>query len=289
MDLSRLGILAYFDTMTGAESVDFARAVERLGYSVLWVPETFGRDPFVMSAHLLNATSRIAVGTGIANVWKREPIAAAAASRNLAELFDDRFILGLGVSAGPFMVRNGLRYDKPVTFMREYLERIKSAPYKAPAPRREPPVVIAGLLPRMMRLGADAADGIITALIPPAHIARMRQQIGPDKLLLAQQMVMLESDAEKARAGVRNFMRFYLNAPPYQRNFKAMGFSDADLRHGGSDHLIDSIIAWGDERQLRERIDAHRRAGANHVYAIPLTASGGRLPDMRVIEALAPG
>ena len=289
MDLSRLGILAYFDTMTGAESVNFARAVERLGYSILWVPETFGRDPFVMSAHLLNATSHIAIGTAIANVWKREPMAAAAAARNLAELFEDRFILGLGVSAGPFMVRNGLRYDKPVTFMREYLERIKSAPYKAPEPRREPPVVIAGLLPRMMRLGAEAADGIITALIPPEHIARMRQQIGPEKLLLAQQMVMLENNAEKARAAVRNFMRFYLNAPPYQRNFKAMGFSDADLRQGGSDHLIDSIIAWGDERRLRERIDAHRRAGANHVYAIPLSAAGGRLPDMRVIEALAPG
>jgi probable F420-dependent oxidoreductase len=289
MDLSRLGVLAYFDTMTGAESVSFARAVERLGYAVLWVPETFGRDPFVMAAHLLNATSRIAVGTGIANVWKREPMATAAAARNLAELFDDRFIVGLGVSAGPFMVRNGLRYDKPVSYMREYLERIKSAPYKAPRPRREPPIVIAGLLPRMMRLGAEAADGIITALIPPPHIARMRRQIGPDRLLLAQQMVMLESDAEKARAGVRNFMRFYLNAPPYRRNFKSMGFSDEDLLHGGSDHLIDSIIAWGGESQLRERIEEHRRAGANHVYVIPLSASGGRLPDMRVIEALAPG
>jgi probable F420-dependent oxidoreductase len=141
----------------------------------------------------------------------------------------------------------------------------------------------------MKRLGAEAAAGIITALIPPEHIARMRQQIGPEKLLLAQQMVMLENDAEKARAAVRSFMRFYLNAPPYQRNFKAMGFSDADLRQGGSDHLIDSIIAWGDERRLRERIEAHRRAGANHVYAIPLSAAGGRLPDMRVIEALAPG
>jgi probable F420-dependent oxidoreductase len=173
--------------------------------------------------------------------------------------------------------------------MRGYLEHIKSAPYKAPPPRREPPVVIAGLLPRMMRVGAEAADGIITALIPPRHIARMREQIGPDKLLLAQQMVMLENDAERARAGVREFMRFYLNAPPYQRNFRAMGFNDDDLRNGGSDRLIDSIIAWGGERQLRERIEEHRRAGANHVYIIPLSASGERLPDMRVIEALAPG
>lgn len=288
MNLRKLGILAYFDTMTGPEGVQFARSVERLGYSVLWVPETFGRDPFVMATHLLNATEGIAVGTAIANVWKREPMATGAAARTLAELFEQRFILGLGVSAGPFMIRNGLKYAKPVSYMREYLAGIKSGPYKAPLPQHEPPVVIAGLLPKMLRLGAEASDGIITALMPPAHTARLREVLGPGKLLLAQQMVMLENDAEKARAGVRAFMRFYLNAPPYQRNFKAMGFSEADLRDGGSDHLIDSIIAWGDERHLRERIEQHYRAGADHVYVIPLTAAGDRLPDMRVVEALAP-
>lgn len=288
MDLSKTGILAYFDTMSGPEGVAFAHAVERLGYGVLWVPETFGRDPFVMATHMLNATEIIVVGTAIANVWKREPIAASAAARTLAELFDQRFILGLGVSAGPFMLRNGLRYDKPVTFMREYIERIKSAPFKATQPKHQPPIVIAGLLPKMLRLGAEATDGIITALIPPAHIARLREQLGPSKWLLAQQMVMLEPDASKARAAVRAFMQFYLNAPPYRRNFKAMGYSDADLEHGGSDHLVDTVIAWGDERHLRERIEEHRRAGADHVYLIPLRADGGRLPDMRVVEALAP-
>ncbi len=288
MNLKKPGILGYFDTMSGAESVAFARTVERLGYSVLWVPETFGRDPFVMATHLLNATDHIVVGTAIANVWKREAMAAGAAARTLAELFDDRFILGLGVSAGPFMIRNGLKYAKPVTYMRDYLAGIKTGPFKAPLPRHEPPVVIAGLLPRMLRLGAEASDGIITALMPPAQTARLRAELGPHRLLLAQQMVMLEDDANKARAGVRAFMRFYLNAPPYQRNFKAMGFSDDDLRAGGSDHLIDSIIAWGGERHLNERIAQHYAAGANHVYVIPLTAAGDRLPDMRVVEALAP-
>ncbi|HUN59126.1 MAG TPA: TIGR03620 family F420-dependent LLM class oxidoreductase [Candidatus Binataceae bacterium] len=288
MDLTTPGILGYFDTMSGSEGVGFAHAVEKLGYSTLWIPETFGRDPFVMAAHVLNATSRITVGTAIANVWKREPMAAGAAARTLTELFPDRFILGLGVSAGPFMLRNGLKYDKPVRFMREYLEGIKSAPYKAIKPAAEPPVVIAGLLPRMMQVGAEYSDGIITALMPPSHIAKMRAQIGPSKWLLAQQMVMLEDDAGKARAAVREFMRFYLNAPPYQRNFKMMGFDESEMRGGGSDRLIDAIIAWGDERCLRERIDEHYRAGANHVYLIPLSADGGRLPEMRVVEALAP-
>ena len=163
MNLTKLGILAYFDTMTGTECRDFAATVEKLGYSALWVPETFGRDPFVMATDLLNATEGMVVGTAIANVWKREPMATAGASRTISELFSDRFIVGLGVSAGPFMLRNGLRYDKPVTFMREYLERMKSAPFKATEPIHQPPVVLAGLRPRMLRLAAEATDGVITA------------------------------------------------------------------------------------------------------------------------------
>jgi probable F420-dependent oxidoreductase len=283
------GILVYVDTMTAAECAAFARGVERLGYHVLWLPETFGRDPFVMSTYMLSHTSRMVVGTAIANVWKREPMATAAAARNLAELYGGRFVLGLGVSAGPFMRRNGLRFQAPVEFVRDYLARMKDAPYKAPMPPAEPKVVLAGLRPRMLQVASEMTDGVITALSPPSLIARMRSVLGPKKLLLAQQMVMLETDPNQARAAIRNFMRFYMNAPPYRRHFTDLGFNDADMQNGGSDRLIDSIIAWGDEARLRERIQTHRDAGADHVYLIPLSSRGGRLPDMRVIEALAPG
>lgn len=288
MNPGKLGILAYVDTLSGPECVEFAHAVERLGYSTLWLPETFGRDPFVMATYMLNATCRIAVGTAIANVWKREPIATMAAARNLAELFDDRFILGLGVSAGPFMRRNGLRFEKPVEFVRDYLTRMESAPYKAPLPKVDPPVVLAGLRPKMLRLAAEASQGVITALTPPSLIAKMRAILGPDRWLLAQQMVLLETDPAKARTAIRAFMRFYMSAPPYRRHFIDLGFNDDDMKNGGSDRLLDSVIAWGDAAVLRERITAHRDAGADHVYLIPLSADGGRLPEMRVIEALAP-
>jgi probable F420-dependent oxidoreductase len=287
MTPGELGVLAYVDTMDRAECAGFARAVEALGYTTLWLPETFGRDPFVMAAYMLGTTSHMVVGTAIANVWKREPLATAAAARNLAELFEGRFILGLGVSAGPFMRRNGLPYAKPVEFVRDYLTRMKAAPYKAPLPRAEPPVVLAGLRPRMLRLAAEMSDGVITALTPPAAVAQLRAGL-PGKWLLAQQMVMLETDADKARRAIRAFMRFYLGAPPYQHHFRDMGFDDNDLQGGGSDRLIDTVIAWGDEAHLRARVAAHRAAGADHVYLIPLGADGGRLPALQVIEALAP-
>ena len=67
-----------------------------------------------------------------------------------------------------------------------------------------------------------------------------------------------------------------------------MGYSDDDLANDGSDRLIDEIIAWGDEGALRDRIEAHRQAGANHVFITPLNPEGGLLPGMRAVEALAP-
>ena len=288
MDLRKLGLMTYADTMKGSDLAPFARKVESLGYGVLWIPETFGRDPFPLAAHLLGATTRLAVGTAIANIWKREAITTASAARTLAELYPDRFILGLGVSGGPFMRRNGLRYDKPVTYMREYLARIKAAPHKAPRPVTDPPIVLAGLLPRMLRLAAEETNGTITALTPPDQIARMRREVGPDPWLLAQQVVMLEHDAEKARAAARGFMHFYLGAPMYQRTLRAMGFTDTDLAGDGSDRLIDAMITWGDAARIRAQIEAHRQAGATHVFITPLTTGGGNYPDSRAIEALAP-
>jgi hypothetical protein len=87
---------------------------------------------------------------------------------------------------------------------------------------------------------------------------------------------------------MRAFMYFYMSAPPYRQHFHDLGFTDDDMKGGGSDWLLDTIIAWGDERALRTRITAHREAGADHVYVVPLSADGGRLPDMRVLEAIAP-
>jgi probable F420-dependent oxidoreductase len=288
MDIGALGVFGYLDAMTGAQAAEYARTVERLGYSVLWFPETFGRDPFPTAVHLLGGTTRLIVATGIANVWKREAITMAGSASTVAELFDDRFILGLGVSGGPFMARNGLRFEKPVSFMREYLAKMKATQHKAPIARHETPIVIAALLPKMLRLAAEETCGTVTAMIPPRHIARMRAELGPDKWICAQQHVMLEPDAKKARGAARAFLHFYLSAPPYQRSLRAMGYTDDDLANDGSDRLIDEIIAWGDERVLRERIEAHRQAGANHVFITPLNPAGGLLPGMAAVEALAP-
>jgi hypothetical protein len=116
----------------------------------------------------------------------------------------------------------------------------------------------------------------------------MRATIGPGKWICAQQVVMLETDAARARAAARKFLHFYLGSPTYHTHLRALGFGEADLAGDGSDRLVDALVAWGDERRLRLCLDAHLGAGANHVVISALSSAGGHRPDERALEAMAP-
>ncbi|HEY6420811.1 MAG TPA: TIGR03620 family F420-dependent LLM class oxidoreductase [Candidatus Binataceae bacterium] len=293
MDLRRLGVFAITESMAGSQISGFARKVEKLGYSVLWFPEAFGRDPFALAAHILTSTDRLVVGTGIANVWKREAVTMIGAARTLAELFPDRFILGIGVSHAPMMAQLGIKYAKPLTYMRDYLAAIRSAPYTAPRPKADPPIVIAALMPKMVQLAASETNGTFPVYITPEQTARMRAAIGPEKWICVQQVAMLETDPSKARRAARTIIAFYLGLPNYLQSLRSLGFDDADFGAGGSDRLVDAMIAWGDESRLRERIAAHHKAGATHVCVTLVKSEGSAreraMPDERALEALAPG
>jgi alkanesulfonate monooxygenase SsuD/methylene tetrahydromethanopterin reductase-like flavin-dependent oxidoreductase (luciferase family) len=133
MNISAPGVFVYTDSLTAVALKELARKAERLGYSALWFPEVFGRDPFTLTSYLLSHTERLVLATGIANVWKREAVTMTGAARTLAEAFPDRFILGIGISHGPLMAQFGINYTKPLAYMREYLGKLKSIPYGAPA------------------------------------------------------------------------------------------------------------------------------------------------------------
>jgi alkanesulfonate monooxygenase SsuD/methylene tetrahydromethanopterin reductase-like flavin-dependent oxidoreductase (luciferase family) len=129
MDLGKIGIWAMLEAMTMSETLDFAKTIEKHGYQALWIPEGPGRDPFAHSAYLLSHTESLAIATGIANIWARDALAMASAARTVAEISDGRFILGIGVSHKPVVANRGHTYDKPYSYMKQYLSAIKgSAP-----------------------------------------------------------------------------------------------------------------------------------------------------------------
>ena len=276
VQLGRIGVWSGGFTVAPAdEARPAAREIEKLGYDTLWYPEGLGtRESFSNGAVLLGATERIRVASGIANIWGRDAVASANAARVLADAFDDRFLLGLGVSHARQVDPRGHRYEKPVARMSAYLDAMDDDPYVSPdgtAAKRPPvPRVLAALRPPMLRLAAEKSLGAHTYLVPVEHTRRAREIVGPDALLIAEQKVVLASDPDEARARARAALAWYLDTPNYRENLRWLGFSDADFEGGGSDALVDALVAAGDEEAIRARVQEHLDAGATQVALQPL-------------------
>jgi len=288
--LGRLGVWTWLDAVPLGEAAQVAQQIEDWGYGALWIPEAVGADPFVMHTWLAAHTERLVLATGIANIYARDAMTMRAGRDALAALSGGRFLLGLGVSHAPMVAAvRGHEYGKPVTTMRRYLDAMEKAVYHGPAPAEPAPVVLAALRPKMLALSAESTRGAHPYNVTPEHTQRAREILGPDAWLCPDQKVMLETDAATARAAVRQHLGVYLSLPNYQNNWKWLGFEESDFSDGGSDRLVDALVAWGDQESIEARIRAHHDAGANHVCIQPLKSDGTPGPDLRLLEALAPG
>jgi probable F420-dependent oxidoreductase len=276
MQLGRIGVwLGALAVAPTAEARPAAREIDELGYDTLWYPEGLGtRESFTNGAVLLSATERIRVASGIANIWGRDAVAAANAARVLADAFDDRFVLGLGVSHPRQVDPRGHHYEKPVTRMSSYLDAMDDDPFvspDAPGVTRPPvPRVLAALRPPMLRLAAEKALGAHSYLVPVEHTRRAREILGPDALLIPEQKVVLASDPAEGHARARAAIGWYLDTPNYLDNLRWLGFSDADFEDGGSEALVRALVVAGDEEAIRARVQQHVDAGATQVAIQPL-------------------
>ena len=280
MDLGPVGIWTFaLDLQPVARAREVVAELEELGYGAIWIPDAVGRDPLVHAALLLGGTNRIAVGTGIAQIYGRDPMTMIGGWKTISEAFPGRFVLGLGVSHQPMV--EGLRgqiYLPPLTAMREYLERMDTAMYVAAEPTDPPRRVLAALGPKMLALAAERTEGAHPYNVPPEHTSRAREILGPAKLLAPEQAVVLETDPAEARRIGRGHLAIYLDLPNYMNNLRRFGITDDDIADGGSDRLVDMLVAWGDVDAVRARVQAHLDAGADHVAVQVLTPERGTLP-----------
>lgn len=290
MTLGKLGIWAGLDGLSAKDAIAFAQRTEQRGFGTLWLPESRGRNVLVGATMLLAHTTKLTIATGIANIYARDAMAAANGQRALAEMSGNRFLLGLGVSHKPMV--SGMRghdYGRPVATMRAYLDAMVAAPYQAPQPSATPKTVLAALGPKMLELAAEKADGAHPYCVTVEHTAQARKILGPGKLLCPELMVLLETDPAKARASARIALAPYIAMENYANNWRRLGFAEAELAGGGSDRLIDAVIAWGDDAAIRRRIQQYQDAGADHVCIQSIHPTGSRtVIDERIFDLLAP-
>jgi probable F420-dependent oxidoreductase len=289
MELGKLGVFCFTDPLTPAQLIELAQRTERLGYAALWYPEVLSYESFALGSFLLQQTTTLIIATGIANIYARDATTAKQGQHTLVTLSGGRFLLGLGVSHVPLVQdARGHQYRAPVATMRAYLDAMDKAAAIAPPLQEPPPTVLAALGPQMTALAATRTAGAFPYNVTPAHTARARAIVGPDKWLCVEQKVLLVTDPIKAREVARQTLAFYMPLANYRNNWLRLGFSEEDLADGGSDRFLDAMVAWGDASVLQQRVQEHFDAGASHVCIQALRPDGHPLPDWDALAALAP-
>ena len=240
------------DPSRRGELAEATAELEQLGYGAVWLG---GSSAARNAVPLIEATSRIAVGTSIQSIWQYTAAESAASFAELEQAHPGRFLLGLGVAHA----KNTAEYRRPYSALVAHLDALDTA--GVPAGRR----LLAALGPRTIELARDRAAGSIPYLVTPEHTAQSRELLGETPLLAPELKVVLETDPTRARTLARETLSPYLALPNYTANFLRNGFTESDIADGGSDRLVDAVFAWGEESQIRARIDAFLAAGADHV------------------------
>lgn len=237
-----------------------AAEVERAGYGTLWLDASPPAD-LAFAEELLDATTRLVVGTSVVNAWTADADTVAASYHRIEAGHPGRFLLGVGIGHREVHTEYASPYDTLVS----YLDRLGRA--GVPESR----TVVAALGPRMLRLARDRTAGTIPCMVPADHTRQARSVLGPGKLVLPGHFALVEPDAERARAIARSVPPgTALGVTNYASNLRRLGFTDDDLADAGSDRLIDALVAHGDPATVATRLLAHRAAGADQVGIYPL-------------------
>jgi probable F420-dependent oxidoreductase len=258
-----------------------AAELDELGYGTLWIPGLGGGDILGDSERLLTATRTITVATGVISIWRHDAAGMAAGHRRLTDAHGRRLLLGTGVS-DPGTAHRAGRPFRPLADMGDYLDRLDQAETPVPPAER----IMAALSPKLTALAAYRTAGVHPFLVTPESTAATRALLGPEPTLAPYQAVVLEQDPDTARAAARGFLGGFLGMAHYARSLRAQGFTDDDLAAGGSDRLIDAVVAWGDADMIGKRVQAHHDAGGDHV-ALHVLGSTGAFPRRQWRE-LAP-
>jgi probable F420-dependent oxidoreductase len=263
MDIGKVGVWTSYRPFGVERAGEAGKLAEQLGYRAWWV----GGSPHVPDVRpVLEATSTLAVATGILNVWANEPAETAAADAALRADFPGRFMLGIGIGHREATSD----YRKPLTTMRAFLDGLDASESPPPVEDR----CLAALGPKMLVLARERTAGTHSYFVPVGHTRAARDRLGPGKLVAPELACVVDTDPVRAKATARNYAKLYLGLRNYVQALLQFGFTKDDVANGGSDRLIDAVVPQGSAEQIAEVVHAHFDAGADHVCVQPLGEAG---------------
>lgn len=278
--------------LRGAGQPEVREAVaelDELGYPALWLPGLDGRGALEDIGQLLAAAPRATVALGVLSIWGQDPAALGAWLADLDAAHGRRTLVGLGISNAHSAANAGQDYGRPTVSMGRFLDGLDVAPHPVPADRR----LLGALGPKMVDLATARSIGWHPFLVTPEYSALQRARVGDRPFVAAHLAVVLDRDPDRARAAARDGIGMFIGFPAYRSNLARLGFTEEDLVPGGSDRLIDALVAWGDLDQIAGRVQAHLDAGADHVALHVLQPASPERTDLprkqwRELAALLP-
>lgn len=260
MDLGRVGIWspapAWENSARASEAV---AELEELGFGALWLGSS--RGDLDVPGSLLSSTSSMVVATAIINIWTSPAGEVAARFAGLDARYPGRLLIGLGSSHAPLVEPAGFSYTRPLRRLAGYMDELDQRVPTVPVDRR----ILGVLGPKALELAARRSAGAHPYLVTPQYTRRARAQIGIGPLLAVEQKVIFDADPARARRIARARLGQYLQLPNYINSFLRQGFTETDLADGGSNRLVDGLVAWGKADAVIARIAEHHAAGADHV------------------------
>ena len=286
---SGLGIWSRTNVMDKRELADLAKNVERLGYQTLWYPESLSYEALSVAGYLLSHTEKLVIASGIANIYARDAVTTAQGHDSLNRLYNNRFLMGLGVSHVPLVEgARGHSYGKPVATMRKYLGDIMSAKIDPTIRIDERAIVLAALGPKMLELASVSTKGALPYCVTPDHTIEARKIMGPEPWLCVEQKICLTNDEGIARAIAQEQMAPYMAMDNYRNNWLRLGFTEKEVTGKAAPRFLDAMVVWGKEQIIQDCIEAHFKAGADQVVLQAFRPDGELGSDPRALEALAP-
>jgi probable F420-dependent oxidoreductase len=310
-------------------SQQVARRAEELGYESLWIADVGGPDPFVVAAAAAGVTSRVRIGIAVTPAYIRTVPVLAGAAASCAELAPGRFVLGVGASSENIVQNwSGIPFRRPLTRIRETVTTVRSIlagertdfagrtlstrGYRLlmRPPRPPIPIHVGALMPPMLELAGEIADGVTLNMMPVEAVPRMIEHIrlgaeraGKDAAqleIVARFQTCVTDDKATARTLLRAAFGPYFATSVYNRFVEWCGFPDeareilagwqakdrGRVAAGVTDDMLDRIGIIGSAEECRERIEQFREAGVT----TPMVSAF--FPDeavmWRTFEALAP-
>lgn len=273
---ARLGPYGAWRSVSMA-SPELAADLEKLGYGALWLGGSPRADLRIVDS-LLAATSELVVATGIVNMWQSDAGEVATSFHRIEAAHPGRFLLGVGIGHREAVAQYARPYEVSVAYVDALID--------AGVPSTS--IVIAALGPKMLRLSAERTAGAHPYLVTEQYVSQARETLGAGPLLAVEHKAVIEADPQAARTiGRPRVRRPYLDLSNYTANLRRLGWTDEDLADGGSDALIDALVAHGDASGVAAQLARFIEAGADHVCVqlLHATVEEDPVPGYRALAA----